>query len=766
MRPVPKRAIGLVDGLGDRRVTVSACIELVLSQVPDMMDQMLDSLKPAVGLSMDKPAQKALLRPALQPVIKQLLSQRESLRTAFAGQVRVLAYGGLSDAGNRPLVRFEDIQLLDVHQLDKSIELARVQQELDFAVSDHLPRLNALMCTVMGWITVQPSINPLRPELFALALRDTMSAHISTADIRGEILGSAAGRLGVSLRQIYRELCEWLLSHDVEPAGLSPVAPSSVSAPRDPSKENETTRTVLTLERLRRLFSPDNSDVAALALRTGNNNFLHTIPASLIALQDMKQVEAMIKRLEQRKKLQLASSGNRAVQQVDLHRRAPMDGRELGIQIGEEVTRMMLDNLTQDDRLLTRVRGALQGLTPALLELARADVRFFSDHKHPARQFLDRVTDRSLAFTDEEDKGYARFLASIEDAVRAIDGSTAPKTVAFAEGLEALLAIWQKEDRVQIQLREEAARALLHIEQRNLLAQRLIEQWMHRMTDQPVPLLVRSFLIGPWAQVVAESQLNCTNGSADPQGYLAIVDELIWSVQPAQARRNPVRLVELIPGVLATLRSGLQIISFPPRRIAEFFDELLACHESVLVEARLARERAGILDPSVDVGYTVTDDTARQDEQDEVEGAMPSQAPWLGELEAAEAGYLDAEAVMPLDPSTLDVSGADQQLARAAIEAINEGTWVELMVDGQWTRLKLTWSSPHRTLLMFTSMNGRAHSMSGRSMAKLLANGMIRIVSAGLIVDGALDAVAQTAMRNSVAADTAKGERKADSPTP
>jgi hypothetical protein len=51
-------------------------------------------------------------------------------------------------------------------------------------------------------------------------------------------------------------------------------------------------------------------------------------------------------------------------------------------------------------------------------------------------------------------------------------------------------------------------------------------------------------------------------------------------------------------------------------------------------------------------------------------------------------------------------------------------------------------------------------------MAKLLANGMIRIVSAGLIVDGALDAVAQTAMRNSVAADTAKGERKADSPTP
>jgi hypothetical protein len=37
----------------------------------------------------------------------------------------------------------------------------------------------------------------------------------------------------------------------------------------------------------------------------------------------------------------------------------------------------------------------------------------------------------------------------------------------------------------------------------------------------------------------------------------------------------------------------------------------------------------------------------------------------------------------------------------------------------------------------------------------LLANGMIRIVSAGFMVDGALDAVAQTAMRNSLAADEA-----------
>lgn len=759
MRTATKRKIGIVENLGNRKVTVSACLELVLSQVPSMMDQVLDGLQLAAGLHPGKPAQSGAFRHELRPVIEQLLDQRESLRNAFSGQVRVLSYGGVSDTGSRPLVRFEDIQLLDVHQLDESIELARVQQELDYAVGELLPRLNALMSTVMGWISVQPNINPLRPELFAKALRDTMAAHISIAEIRSEVLASAAGRLGVALRQIYRELSEWLLSHGVEPAGLTAPTLASVAAPHHAARPNETTRAVITLERLRRLFSADLGDLTMLSGRQGND-FLHTVPASVFALQDMKQVEAMIRRLEMRKKEQLSVSGNTAAQHVDLLHRGPLDGRRLGQQIGEEVTRMMLDNLIQDERLLLRVRGALQGLSPALLLLAQSDVRFFSDHKHPARQFLDRVTDRSLAFTSEADESYAWFLRSIDSAVQAIVASKAPKANAFARELDTLLAVWQKEDKAQMQLREETARALLHVEQRNLLAQRLVDQWLGKLSDKPIPPLVRGFLIGPWAQVVAESQLNCLRGSSDPQGYLALVDDLIWSVQPRQARRNPVRLVDMIPGMLATLRSGLQLISFPASRIGLFFDELIACHEAVLQEARSAREKS---DAALALFDEVPADRERQvpeAEDSTSPDSMPSEAPWLAATETAEAGYLEAESVMPLDPSTLEVSVADQQSAETASDTISEGAWVELMLDGEWTRLKLTWSSPHRTLFMFTSTRGRAHSMSRRSMSRLLATGMIRIVSAGLMLDGALDAVAQAALRNSLALSNPAGDTR------
>ena len=335
--------------------------------------------------------------------------------------------------------------------------------------------------------------------------------------------------------------------------------------------------------------------------------------------------------------------------------------------------------------------------------------------------------------------------------MQTINASTELRAVAFALEMEKLLSVWQQDDKAQLALREETARALLHVEQRNLLAQRLVDQWLGRMKEQPVPLLVRSFLVGPWAQVVAESQLNCTRGSTDPQGYLAVVDELIWSVQPWQARRNPVRLVEMIPAMLATLRSGLQLIAFPPRRISQFFDELIACHETVLQEARAAREKQELAAHAPGEGaHGDAGGPGVQDVQDAaLDETMPSEAPWLGEAETADAGYLEAEAVMPLDPATLEVSDADRQEAQSASESISEGAWVELMLDGEWTRLKLTWSSPHRTLFMFT--------MSRRSMARLLATGMIRIVSSGLMLDDALDAVAQTALRNTLASGQAPG---------
>ena len=75
--------------------------------------------------------------------------------------------------------------------------------------------------------------------------------------------------------------------------------------------------------------------------------------------------------------------------------------------------------------------------------------------------------------------------------------------------------------------------------------------------------------------------------------------------------------------------------------------------------------------------------------------------------------------------------------------------WIE-MFDGSWSRWQLTWASPHSTLYMFTHGSGKTQSMTRRLLHKMLAAGTVRTVAQQTVVDGALDAVAQAALRNSI----------------
>jgi hypothetical protein len=66
-----------------------------------------------------------------------------------------------------------------------------------------------------------------------------------------------------------------------------------------------------------------------------------------------------------------------------------------------------------------------------------------------------------------------------------------------------------------------------------------------------------------------------------------------------------------------------------------------------------------------------------------------------------------------------------------------------------WERFQVTWASPHGTLFMFTGRSGQPQSMTRRMLAGLLDTGALKLVS-GHVVERALDAVAEKALRNTV----------------
>ena len=271
-----------------------------------------------------------------------------------------------------------------------------------------------------------------------------------------------------------------------------------------------------------------------------------------------------------------------------------------------------------------------------------------------------------------------------------------------------------------------------------MLAQRLSAQFSAQLESKSVPDMVATFLRGPWAQVVAQAQLSCADGAVDADGYLALVDDLIWSVRLRLARRNRARLVQMVPGMLVKMRQGLGLISYPPERVSVFFDELITLHEQAFETPRPL------------AGGDETPTAAEQESALRSVALQPDEV-WMVEGEATDSGYMDQTPVAPLAteeaPETPDL--AEQQLWSA--ESLNTGSWVDLALGGQWVRAELTWASPHRTLFMFISSGGLAHSMSRRTMDRLRTFGLIRLVSDGRVMDHALDAVAQVALRNDAA---------------
>jgi hypothetical protein len=187
--------------------------------------------------------------------------------------------------------------------------------------------------------------------------------------------------------------------------------------------------------------------------------------------------------------------------------------------------------------------------------------------------------------------------------------------------------------------------------------------------------------------------------------------------------------------LLVRLRQGLQSIRYPDEHITAFLDDLIALHGQALDGPRTTAP------PATTAVDLLLDDVAAP--------ATPASAPpgeaaegfWVAENEASEAGYLSEDAVVP--PAPAGVLAHDWSVADLTV-----GCWVELLLNEEWVRAQLTWASPHRTLFMFTSVKGLAHSMTRRTMDRLRNRGLIRVVSDGHVVDSALDAVAQAALRN------------------
>ncbi|MEY4736968.1 MAG: hypothetical protein RL302_1287 [Pseudomonadota bacterium] len=683
-------------------------------------------------------------------------------------------------AAGRPAVelQFDQLELMDEAEVQSSVVMARLQQSVMLVAEASLTELNTLICGTLGLGAVQAERNPLRPESFIGALRDTVAQTGVPVATQMEWLGAMGSTLSTELKALYLRLCAQLLDQGVKPSGYAVTqkalgpgigrgvaqevrpgqaggAAGSVSTGNAPAvRVHSKDEGLLTLDRLRRLLAGEMDaneplnrvdqfaqqfarqfEGASTPEQPPVTDFDATVPAALEALQEMQQVERVVQTLEQRRKdgsgaLQAHANAMDA-QRQEIRRSAKNVAQALSL----EVMTLMVDNMARDPRLLDPVHHVIKNLEPALLRLALADPRFFTDKQHPARLLLQELTHRSLAFDSVKSTGFEGFLKELEGAVAPLGNCEILDDEPFERVLLGLQEAWGRAARQKERAREQAVFALQHAEARNLLADKIARSVELHPDAARVPDPVIDFLCGPWAQVVAQARIKGGAGSSVAEKYEALISALLWSAHPELARQNVAKLTRLIPRLLGTLREGLDSIQYPSIRTSAFFESLMAIHQQAFRSQAAGESKADVAPVPTE---TVAGVRARFVEDGN---------PWIAPAEAESSNFVEiTDADVPAS-TPADAPSADLQ---AVLSELPLGSWIELHSQGQWARTQLTWASPHGTLFLFTNSVGATQSMTRRSCDKLIAAGHLRLISGQPVVEEALDAVAQVAMRNSV----------------
>jgi hypothetical protein len=645
----------------------------------------------------DNRARAVMALTQVAPVLRQRYP--EMLRLAFERELGDNPLSTMVDSGPSS-IRFDQLELMDEQQVQQRISTVRGLQQVLLESELELSELNALVSALMGFAQVRSERNPLRPEVFLEVLQTLLGEQPGDARTHACWSHVLVPLLGKQLREVYRSLLGQLRQQRVQPARYAINRPVQVAG-------------------------------AAYAQNAGS---LQGPAAGAVAGTGAAPKPGAAAQL--------------TVQQLHGLVSGSAQNHE---QLAQEVVNLIIANIAGDPRILPPVWQLIYELEPALLVLARTDLNFFHDKKHPARLLLEEVVQRSFAYPDETTPGFDDFLAHLRLALGEIDPARAGHPSTFAAALDRLHRHWAQAEQVREAQRQAAVQALQQAERRNELARQIAEHIRQQADTVLVPDVVVDFACGPWAQVMAKARIDGLVAGPGGADHVALLEDLFWSVRPDLTRQQPGQLVKLIPQLVQGLRRGLTLIDYPAEQTEHFFAQLFALHQGGIEGMSSARSLRA--------------------------ASTPDRGPWLAPEEARDSGFMDDmteepradfAATVPADfpatepmglvdrasetePAPLELAGANAGLLQ--LDHLQPGSWIELQVSGQWVRLQLVWLSDNASLCLFSSSNGANHSMTRRMFDRLVAQDQLRLVSQGAVVDRAFDAVAELAMRNSVYMD-------------
>jgi hypothetical protein len=369
---------------------------------------------------------------------------------------------------------------------------------------------------------------------------------------------------------------------------------------------------------------------------------------------------------------------------------------------------MLFEFILDDYNLSAPVQVLISRLQIPILKVVIKDKTFFSKATHPARRLLNNLARAGIGWSDSDEKTRDKLYDQIHSIVVRIlnefDGDIALFETLGEEFDQFLVRENRKSSLVEQRTRESERGRI-----KSQKAQETVDQLLQKkLASYNLKEPVRNILLNGWSRVMFLAYLRDDVEHRWAQ-TVRVVDDLIWCLHPHQEDEERDQWVRVVPGLLKSLRAGLEEVSYNSSKLDEMMAELK--HE--LTEAFRANDLV------------------------EAMGSPPE--PEKEEPQKAQTAIMRQQ--------ELENAAIAEHIAQ--VDEMEVGNWVEFsLVNGASFRCKLSAIIEEAECFVFVNRMGLKVIEKTRSeLAHELRRGRLTVLQQGALIDRALDAVAGSLRR-------------------
>lgn len=420
-----------------------------------------------------------------------------------------------------------------------------------------------------------------------------------------------------------------------------------------------------------------------------------------------------------------------------------------------DIVAALFDQVLSDPKVAPEMARQIARLQMPVLRVALGDMGFFNSRKHPVRRFVNRIATLSAAFGEQaEDAGQAclkQVTALVNDIV---DGDFDRMDLYEAKLAELEAFIEQEAHRDNAE--NAAVAALLSGKEADLRVQQRYMQILRReLADVEMPDFVRDFIAQIWSQV--QVMASARDGAHSPFALRMrkAGHELALSVQPKGHPQLRKAFLLKLPQLMKDLNEGLALIQWSEEAKQAFFSQLLPAHAECLKAPPAHDLTVRLLEQRLNKVEQIAIPSREEAANDPLPAALMGDTRTppvltvvsaLSSAEVQQAGFVP-EAAISNEPLDIDLdapaSAIDPMLSEVDINLdappppvagpqlvhhIQKGTAYQMMMQGEWKKVRLTWVSEGRTFFIFTQghLHKKTISLTARTLAKMCDTGRFK----------------------------------------